>query len=236
MGKIGALLTVTKETLPKYKEIIDTYVDLGLDGIFLRWLNPYGFAAAHIKRLAYDPEEWIDFYKKSLDYIIEVNKSGKRFVEQITQVYLMKIFNQIDPAFMDIRSPAGLVVGGIAYMYDGKIYTSDEGRMLGRMGINDFYLTTVSDNPEETYRNMINNVVTKTVIQSSTLDGLPGYNDHPYKPYIGVDVLHNFKTTGSLYAPMFRDEKMQLQISILDYIFEKLQNEENKKILLSWIR
>jgi hypothetical protein len=69
------LLTVTKETLPKYKEIIDTYVSLGLDGIFLRWLNPYGFAAADLKALAYDTPEWIQFYKKSLDYIIELNKS-----------------------------------------------------------------------------------------------------------------------------------------------------------------
>ncbi len=173
MGKIGALLTVTKETLPKYKEIIDTYVDLGLDGIFLRWLNPYGFAAASLKQLAYEPEEWIDFYKKSLDYILEINKSGKTFRESITSVYLMKIFNAIDPAFMDIRSPAGLVVGGIAYMYNGKVYTSDEGRMLGRMGIEDFYLTTITDNPEETYRKIIDNPVTKTVIQASTLDGLP---------------------------------------------------------------
>ena len=235
MGKIGALLTVTKETLPRYKEIIDTYVGLGLDGIFLRWLNPYGFAAADIKTLAYDPKEWIDFYKKSLDYIIEINKSGKKFKESITSVYLMKIFSPIDPAFMDIRSPAGLVVGGIAYMYDGKVYTSDEGRMLGRMGINDFYLTTLTDDAKENYKNIIDNVVTKTSIQASTLDGLPGYNDHVYKPYIGVDILHNFKTTGSLYQSLLLDEKMQIQIGILDYIFEKFQNSEEKEILLSWI-
>lgn len=29
--KIGALLTVTKKTLPYYKEVIDAYVNLGLD-------------------------------------------------------------------------------------------------------------------------------------------------------------------------------------------------------------
>ena len=147
----------------------------------------------------------------------------------------MKIFSPIDPAFMDIRSPAGLVVGGIAYMYDGKVYTSDEGRMLGRMGINDFYLTTLTDDAKENYKNIIDNAVTKTSIQASTLDGLPGYNDHVYKPYIGVDILHNFKTTGSLYQSLLLDEKMQIQIGILDYIFEKFQNPEEKEILLSWI-
>jgi len=74
MGGVSALLTVTKETLKDYKKIIDTYRNLGLSGIFLRWLNPYGFAAADLKSLAYEKEEWIDFYKKSLDYIIEINK------------------------------------------------------------------------------------------------------------------------------------------------------------------
>lgn len=235
MWRVGALLTVTKETLPKYKEIIDTYLDLGLDGIFLRWLNPYGFAAASLKNLAYKTDDWIEFYKKSLDYIIEINKSGRKFVENITSVYLLKIFNDVDPAFMDIRSPAGLVIGGIAYMYDGKVYTSDEGRMLGRMGIEDFYLTTVTDDAKATYEKIINNPVTKTAIQSSTLDWLPGYNENVYKPYIGVDIIHNFKTTGSVYQPLLLDEKIKLQIGILDYIFEKLKNPEDKKILLSWI-
>jgi hypothetical protein len=32
-----------------------------------------------------------------------------------------------------------------------------------------------------------------------------------------------------------KDEKMKMQIAILDYIFEKLQNTEDEKILMSWI-
>lgn len=235
MGKIGALLTVTKETLPKYKEIIDTYVSLGLDSIFLRWLNPYGFAAADMKNLAYENEQWIEFYKKSLDYIIDINKKGLYFRESITAVYLMKIFHQLDPAFMDIRSPSGIAVGGVAYNYDGKIYASDESRMLGRMGIDDFFMTDVQKTGETTYKSMMNSEITKIAVQSSTLDGLPGYNDHVYKPYLGVDIIHNFKTTGNLYIPLVKDEKMKLQIAILDYIFEKLQDSEIEKVFRSWI-
>jgi len=40
---------------------------------------------------------------------------------------------------------------------------------------------------------------------------------------------------GNLYTPLVKDEKMKLQIAILDTIFEKLQNPEDKKILMSWI-
>lgn len=235
LGKIGALLTVTKETLPKYKEIIDTYVDLGLDGVFLRWLNPYGFAASDLESLAYEKEDWIKFFKESLDYIIEINKSGTYFREQITSVYLMKIFNATDPAFMDIRSPSGIAIGGVAYNYDGKVYASDESRMLSRMGINNFFMTDLAETGQETYQNMMESEITKIAVQSSCLDGLPGFNDHVYKPYLGVDIIHNFKMYGNIYTPLVQDEKMSLQVAILDTIFEKLQDKQTREILLSWI-
>jgi len=235
MWKVSALLTATKTTLPKYKDIIDTYVDLGLDGIFLRWLNPYGFAAADLDNLAYKSSDWITFFRESLDYIIELNKKGVNFSEYITSVYLQKIFNPIDPAFMDIRSPSWIAIGGVAYNFDGKVYASDESRMLGRMGMDEFLMSEMKESWKDTYVSMMSSDITKIAVQSSTLDGLPGYNDHVYKPYLWVDIIHNFKTTGSLYNPLVKDEKIALQIAILDTIFEKLQDPEVEKIFMNWI-
>lgn len=235
LWKIGALLTTTKAILPKYKEVIDAYLKLGLDGIFLRWLNPYGFAASDLENLAYTPDEWIDFYEKSLDYIIELNRQWIYFKEYITTVYMMKIFMDFDPAYMDIRSPGWMAIWWVAYNYDGKVYASDESRMLGRMWMEDFLLTDMLDTGAETYNAMMNSDVTKVVVQSSTLDGLPWYNDHVYKPYLWVDVLHNFKQTGSLYTPLAKDQKMQIQIGLLDVIFKKLGDPETNSILMSWL-
>ncbi len=235
MGKIWALLTATKQTLPNYKKIIDTYVDLGLDGIFLRWLNPYGFAASDMEKLAYTDEQWIEFYQNSLDYIIELNKKGIHFRENITGVYLRKIFAAKDPAFMDIRSPSGIAIWWVAYNYDGKVYASDESRMLWRMWIDDFLMTEMKEDGQSTYTAMMKSDISKIAIQSSTLDGLPGYNDHVYKPYLWVDIIHNFQTTWSVYQPLVKDDKMKLQIAILDYIFEKLRDPEVEKIFMSWI-
>jgi hypothetical protein len=82
---------------------------------------------------------------------------------------------------------------------------------------------------------MINSDVTKIAVQSSTLDWLPWYNDHVYKPYLWVDIIHNYKTTWNLYNPIVLDEKIKIQIAIIDYIFEKLQNPEDEKILMSWL-
>ena len=41
---IGALMTTTEASLERVEEIVDEYVRLDLDGIFLRPLSPYGFA------------------------------------------------------------------------------------------------------------------------------------------------------------------------------------------------
>lgn len=235
MWRVGALLTATKETLWNYKEIIDAYIEQWLDSIFLRWLNPYGFAASDMKTLAYEKEQWIDFYEKSLDYILELNKKGTPFKETITSIYLMRIFNDFDPAFMDIRSPSWIAIGWVAYNYDGKIYASDESRMLWRMWIDDFLMTDMLDSPAETFKAMVKSQITKIAVQSSCLDGLPGYNEHVYKPYIWVDIIHNFKLTGSVYNPVMKDEKTAIQTAIVDIIFKKLQNPEYKKIMLTWI-
>lgn len=115
-----------------------------------------------------------------------------------------------DPNFLDERSPCGACVGQVAYNYDGKIYSCDEGRMLGRMGIHDFQMAEVTADPKQTYQDMIESDTTKIMVQASTLDGLPGYNDDVYKPYIGVCPIHSFKTTGNIYPNYATDHKRKL--------------------------
>jgi uncharacterized protein len=42
--RVGALMTTTESSLGRVDEVIDEYLQLGLDGIFLRPLSPFGFA------------------------------------------------------------------------------------------------------------------------------------------------------------------------------------------------
>ncbi|MDD3646550.1 MAG: His-Xaa-Ser system radical SAM maturase HxsB [Candidatus Gracilibacteria bacterium] len=233
--KVGALLTVTKKTLSKYKDVINTYVSLGLDGIFLRPLNPYGFAAADLERLGYTPEEFIDFYNKSMDYIVELNKEGIGFREILSGIFLSKILTDKDPNYLDERSPCGACIGQVAYNYDGKIYSCDEGRMLGRMGDDNFLMTEVSETGEETYKEMIESETTKVMVQVSTLDGLPGYNDSVYKPYIGVCPIHSYKTSGNIIPNYAKDNKKIIDYAVLDYLFKRLRNDEDKKVFEKWL-
>lgn len=241
LRKVWALLTVTKKTLNKYKEVIDTYVWLWLDWIFLRPLNPYGFAAADLEKLWYKPEEFIQFYENSMDYIIELNKKWVKFREAMSSMYLSKILTDMDPNYLDERSPCWACIWQVAYNFDWKIYSCDEWRMLGRMWDDSFMMVDINDTSfnefpgYDTYNKMINCETTKVMVQASTLDWLPGYNDSVYKPYIWVCPIHSYKSTWNIIPNYIKDEKRVLGHNILDYLFTKIRVEEDKVIFEEWL-
>ena len=74
--RVGALMTTTEASLDRVEEIIDEYIALGLDGIFLRPLSPYGFAVKTKQIKKYDAKRWLDFYVRGLRYILDINRRG----------------------------------------------------------------------------------------------------------------------------------------------------------------
>lgn len=234
--KIWALMTVSKKTLSRYKEAIDSYVENWLDGIFIRPLNPYWFAASDLETLWYTTDEFLEFYKKSMDYIIEINKKWTVLREHFSSIYLGKIMKPKDPNYLDDRSPCGASIGQVAYSHDGKIYSCDEWRMMARMWIDDFQISEVSDNPVETYHDMMTSDSTNALVQSSTIDGMPWYDDSAYKPYIWVCPIHNYKLRGSIYPSYAIDPKRIIQYGVIDYLFTKMKDPEIKEMFKQWIR
>jgi len=71
---VGAIATATKYSLDKWKEIVDTYVELWIPAVFIRPLNPYGFAQKTWNQIGYKAEEYIDFYKKLISYIKDLQE------------------------------------------------------------------------------------------------------------------------------------------------------------------
>jgi uncharacterized protein len=55
--RVSALMTTTKLSLGRVREIIDEYVKQGFRGIFLRPMSPYGFAVKTKWFKAYDVDE-----------------------------------------------------------------------------------------------------------------------------------------------------------------------------------
>ena len=228
----NALATITKHSLSYPREIVNEYVKLGLEGIHLRQLNPFGLAKKAWQQIGYSPQGFIAFYKKAFDYILKLNLKGRIFYERTARIFLMKILTDTDPAYFELRSPCGAGTGQLAYNYNGDVYTCDEGRMVSRMGDESFKIGNVREN---SYSDFIHNDALKAVCTASVLDILPGCAVCVYKPYCGVCPIYNYMQQGNIFTQMPNDGRCRVNMAILDYLFEKLQDKKIGKIFRRWI-
>lgn len=230
-GIFDAVLTVSRASLPFPKEIVDEYVKRGASHIFIRPLNPLGMGAKNVQTFGYSAEEYIIFWQKTMDYILSLNIRGKRFIERGSFYMLKKILKGEDPAYLELRSPCGAGIGQIAFDYDGKVYTCDEGRMAAKMGRGDFVLGAVDDN----YESLIDNDVVKTMCLASCLDNQAGCSDCAYKPYCGTCPVINLMEYGTIFPQISNTDRCKIHKAMFDYFFLKARNEKYRKIFESWL-
>ena len=65
--QVSALMTTTKGSFGRVREIIDEYVKQGFQSIFLRPLSPYGFAVKTRWFQAYGADEWLKLRRDNQD-------------------------------------------------------------------------------------------------------------------------------------------------------------------------
>jgi len=224
---IDALMTTTRKTIENWKEVIDLYVSLGIRNVHLRPLNPFGFAMSTWKRIGYTPEEYLEFYTQCFDYIMELNQQGVEISEGTASVFLMKMLTADDPNFVDIRSPVGSGTGQLAYMYDGTIHASDEGRMISAMGDDMFTLGHVDST---SFEEAVNHPTTKAIAVASLLDSLPMCSDCWNAPYCGVRPLHNYMLDGDLFGQRARTPKCKEHMGISTMLLQRLDADEDGSV------
>jgi uncharacterized protein len=236
LGKdsVSALMTTTSFTINHFKEIIDKYVELGFDNIFLRSLNPYGFAKRDKHKLAYPMEEFIENYKKGLDYIIEINKNGKFFAEGFATILLTRILTPFSTGFVDLQSPAGIAIAGVIYDYDGDVYVSDEGRMLASVGDKHFKMGNVETN---TYQEIFNSEYLHKLISNSVAESLPECSTCAYLSYCGADPVRNYNEQGDVIGNRTKSEICLKNKSVIMYLLSLLQKNDKdiNRVFWSWI-
>ena len=234
---VNALLTVTKATIKTDpKLVVDEYVALGLKSIHFRPLNPFGFAGKTWQRIGYSADEYLEWYRRAVDYLLELNKQGVEILEKKSALYLQKIMTDLDPNYMELRSPCGAGVGQMAYNFDGKVYTCDEGRMLGRMGESIFEIGNVNEGTS--HRDYIGHESVRAMAAASYLDSVPGCSDCAYNPYCGVCPIYNYVEQGDLFGKMPGSDWCRISMGICDYLFGKLATggDELKHLLQRWTK
>lgn len=226
--RVGAIQTTTREALQYPRELVQTYDDLGFDNIFIRPLTPLGKASLRWDEIGYSPEEFVAFYTAALKELISINKSGKFLKEDHASILLSRIQGRF-VNYMELRSPCGAGIGQLAYYADGNIYTCDEGRMLSEMGDATFCLGNVFTN---TYENIINNGVCKTVCASSILETIPTCCDCVYQPYCGTCPVVNYAKHNDIIEKEPRGYRCKIYSGMLDFLFSVLRSKDEETIAI----
>ena len=234
LNAVAALMTTTKYSLGYAKEIVDEYLRLNLGSIFLRSLNPYGFAVKTVRAIGYSEEEFLGFYKDCLNYILDVNLSGRTFPEALTTLLVRKMLTPWTIGFVDLQSPTGNGFAVTVYNYDGDVYASDESRMLSEMGDQTFRLGNVFTN---TYQEIYFGPTMQLIASAGVAETLPGCSDCPYVPYCGADPVRHYATQKDLIGKRSTSTFCQKYRGIFDYLFRRLgeNDAQFEEVLWSWI-
>jgi uncharacterized protein len=230
--RIGALMTTTEGSLGRVAEIVDEYLRMGLDGIFLRPLSPYGFAVKTKQFHRYDAKRWLDFYARGLRYVLAINKTGRHFPEFYSALILRRMLTDRPIGYVDLRSPAGIGLGALVYNYDGRVFASDEGRMLAEMGDNTFQLGHVDTH---SYRSLILSDKLVDLVASSLTQCAPECSDCVFEPHCGADPVYHYATQRDAVGIKPLSEFCARQKGVIGLLLDILEHEpENAAILRRW--
>jgi His-Xaa-Ser system radical SAM maturase HxsB len=227
--RISALMTTTEAALGRATEIIDTYADLGLRGVFLRPISPYGFALRGRGGAKYDVDRWLEFYAAGLDRIVELNRRGVKMVEIYASIVAKKMLTNTDPGYVDLTSPAGIGLGALVYNYDGDIYASDEGRMLAEMGDHTFRLGNVDDSSYADV--MLSDGLLRPLTESIALSA-PMCATCAFEPYCGADPVFHHATTGDFTGHKALSAFCRRNMGVFTLLLRKMRDDSHFRSLM----
>lgn len=231
--RVGALMTTTEASLDRVEEIVDEYIRLGLDGIFLRPLSPYGFALKTKTFQAYDVSKWLIFYERGLRYVLDINRKGVHFPEFYSALLLQRMLTDRPTGYVDLRSPAGIGLGALVYNYDGSVFASDEGRMLAEMGDRTFQLGKLG---EHDYRALVMSEKMLDMVGGSLSQTSPQCESCAFEGHCGSDPVYHHATQGDPVGHKAFSGFCARQKGITDLLLTILdENGADAAVLRSWI-
>src|SRR5205085_10330556 len=213
--------------------IVDEYARQGFSSIFIRALSPFGFARKSVSRIGYSIDDFLAFYARALERILEINRGGRTLIETYAQILLTRMLTPFDTGYVDLRSPAGVVIAVAVYNYDGDVYASDESRMLAEMGDRRFRLGNVH---RDGYDEIFGCDVLRRMIADSVIESWPGCADCAFQPWCGADPVLNYATQGDLIGHRPTSEFHRKHDFLFRHLLRLYENDgEARRIFSRWV-
>lgn len=187
---VSALMTVTRESLSCPEEIVDEYVRMGFDEIFIRPMALYGFAMKNAQVLGYTFDAFESFYSKCLQRVLWWNAQGTSIREVAASVWMNKLLSPFDSGYVDLQRVSGAGRSVLVYNYDGWVYPSDEARMLAETGQANLRLGPLGT----PMRDFLSSPVNRSLQERSDGGGSPQCADCAFNAFCGPDPVEELAT------------------------------------------
>jgi His-Xaa-Ser system radical SAM maturase HxsB len=233
-GSVSALMTITPDSLKYMREIIDEYIKLGFSGVFIRALNPFGYAKLSYDQFRYSTTDFVNAYEDALSYVIDLNIRGTYFEDFFTTLLLTRILTPFSTGFVDLQSPTGAGICGVIYNQNGEVYPCDEARMLAKMGDKKFLLGNVMNN---SYAEIFLGKTLRNIIANSCVETLPGCSSCVFQIYCGADPIRNYAEQGDIIGHRPTGNFCKKHKAIFENLFNLIREdkEEVMDVFWSWI-
>ena len=231
---VDGRVTTTRRTLTAWRALVDEYVARGMRSLRLEPLSPLGFDAATWQTIGYTAEEYLTFYQRAFDYIVELNRRGVHLAEATASTFLNNILSAGDPAVGEIRSPCSAGTRELAYDVDGRVFPGDDARRVDASGDPIFALGDVR---KLTLGDIVRHPTVRAIAAASLLEAQPKCADCWNKPFCGISPVSSYVREGDLFGQRPRCFECREHMAIGRTLFALLANEgdrETTDILQRW--
>ncbi len=218
--KISALPTLDQAALPDSDALIDAYLEHGIHSIHLRPVNYQGFARKRHPNSATNHDEWWAYHEAFVHNLIVRNFSDhSRVIEEFYfSLCLRRMFRIGLDRHVDLRNPSPLGFDYLVVDFDGKLYPTDEARMLARSGIVDLSIGHIERGIDGERRDVIN--------ANSTSIGDPACDACTYQPFCGRDLIDDISRYGRIDMPRHETFFCQKQLHMFDLCVRLIFSED----------
>lgn len=221
--KIHALPVITNFSLKVGPEaIIDEYLEIGENTIFLKPFRPTGRALLNQEEIEMTPEAFFDFWKRGVEYSISLSKKGTKIKELNASYFINNILSPTRPS-MCHRRPCGAGITILSYNCDGTINGCDAGRNIGILD-----LGHVDEDNYQTIR------AKAMLLLSFSADATPVCSSCPFMAYCNPCLVCNWGQSETLFARPPLSFECGWQKRAFEFLFKKFLDKEDFQILQGW--
>lgn len=230
--KVSALPTIDPASPPDIDTLIDAYAGFGLTSIFLRPINYQGFARKRHADSRQQSASWRSYYERFVHCVIARNWEDKSRIleETYLSICLRRIFQPGTERHVDLRNPNPIGVDYVVIDHDGRVYPTDEARMLSRSRVIDLSIGDVQSGWDTSERELLN--------AHATNQFDPACQRCTYQPYCGRDLVDDIARYGRADLPRLETEFCRKHLHLFDLIFSLIYSgdEAVRYSLSRWLR